>query len=84
MHTRPDVLLLPSDLAAWLKATPASCSVLPPHSAAMAASEPKVLSINPGRAVKGSSNGTFALVSVGSDCSNVEVAAHARAEIRRL
>ena len=92
MHTQPDVLLLPSDLAAWLKVTPASCKVLPPQSTVMSASEPKILSINPGRAVKGASGGTYALVSVApadsvssKDAGSIQnVAARSCAEVRRL
>ena len=91
MHTRPDVLLLPSDLAAWLKVTPGSCSVLPPASASPDPNEESVLSINPGRAVKGSSGGTHAIIQVmpaggaaGSSMAGQGVAARAHAEVRRL
>ena len=94
MHSRPDILLLPSDLAPWLKVTPASCSVLPPTSASMDKQDTAVLSINPGRAVKGSSGGTHALVEVRPANSESGpstpaamgqgIAAQARAEVRRL
>ena len=62
MPLTPDVLLLPSDLAAAARLTPASADVLPPQSAAVDPQAHNVLCVNPGRAVKGSAGGSCALL----------------------
>ncbi|KAI8474794.1 MAG: DNA polymerase alpha/epsilon subunit B-domain-containing protein [Monoraphidium minutum] len=77
MPVLPDLLLLPSDLAPFAKAVPAGgpypeCAAAPAPAAgeggaaaaAAAAAARRVLVVNPGRLVKGSSGGTYAVLTL--------------------
>lgn len=101
MEALPDLLLLPSDLAPFAKAVPAS-GPYPESSAAAAAAAAaagangaaaapeaacrSVLAVNPGRLAKGSSGGTYAVLTLPPGAAGAPggLAANARVEIVRV
>lgn len=98
MAQLPDLLLLPSDLAPFAKAVPAGgpyqeCSIASAAAGAGAANgggapsaAAAVLAVNPGRLVKGSGGGTYAVVTApqGASAAAGGLAANARVEIVRV
>jgi DNA polymerase alpha subunit B len=82
----PDLLLLPSDLAPFAKVVPA-CGPYP--GCAVPGAEPAaaaVLAVNPGRLVKGSSGGTYAVLTAapGAAAAPGGLAANCRVELVRV
>jgi DNA polymerase alpha subunit B len=87
----PDLLLLPSDLAPFAKPVPAGgphpeCCASGGGEGAGGAAARSVLAVNPGRLVKGSGGGTYAVLTLprGAAAAEGGLAANCRVEIVRV